>query len=236
MNILLTVCARGGSKGVKNKNILPLLGKPLIAHTLEQALRWGKATDLVVSTDSEAIAAVARQFEAKVPFLRPPELATDETPKMPVIRHALRECERIYQRNYDCIADLDPTAPIRTSTDIENCYQIFLRQNPKSAFSVVRSHKSPYFNMVELDELGRARLCKSPTHPIVRRQDTPAVYSMNASIYFFRREFVLDESTRLPYSDDTRIYVMDDLSAYDIDREVDFRFIEFLAREHVVTL
>ena len=125
MKILLTICARKGSKGVKNKNIRFLLGKPLIAYSIDQALNWGRASHVVVSTDSKEIAEIAKSFGAEVPFIRPANLAQDRSPKLPVLRHALLECERIFQQKYDIIVDLDPTSPLRTSNDIEGCYSIF---------------------------------------------------------------------------------------------------------------
>lgn len=236
MNILATICARGGSKGVKNKNIRPLAGRPLIAYTIGQVLRWGKASEVVVSTDSGEIAAAARECGALVPFLRPPELATDESPKVPVIRHALRESERVFQKAYDCVVDVDATAPIRKPDDLENCLRIFEEKKPSTLFSVVEAHKNPYFNMVERDGSGYVRLCKTLPASVHRRQDVPPVYDMNASIYFYQRSYLMDESNRGPVSGKSLAYVMDPLSSFDIDREVDFKFIEFLIQEKIVTL
>ena len=93
METLITICARGGSQGVKKKNIRPLLGKPLVAHTIQCALEWGKASRVIVSTDSEEIARVAQEYGAEVPFLRPADLAHGDVPKLAVIRHALRTLE-----------------------------------------------------------------------------------------------------------------------------------------------
>ena len=237
MSVLVTVCARGGSKGVKEKNIRPLLGKPLIAHTIEQAKRWGRAAHIVVSTDSDAIATVARQCGAEVPFMRPAVLAGDTVPKLPVLRHALQSSEAHYGVQFATVMDLDPTAPIRAPDDLEGAYQQFCAEEPLTLFSVVPAHKNPYFNMVELDDRGRARLCKTlPNAAVYRRQDTPPVYNLNASIYLYRRAFLLEESNRTPISDDSRVYVMHELSAHDIDREIDFQFLEFLVRERLVTL
>ncbi len=236
MKILVTVCSRGGSKGVPNKNVRLLDGKPLIVHTLEQIGRWGRATDVVVSTDSDEIARVARDYGAQVPFLRPAELAADEAPKIPAIRHALIESERIFRRTYEAVVDLDATAPIRGSDDLENCYRLFAEKRPLTLFSVVEAHKNPYFNMVEKDASGYARLCKTPPKGVHRRQDSPKVYDMNASIYFYQRDYLLDEANRGPISEKSLIYVMDPLSAFDIDREIDFKFVEFLVREKMVIL
>jgi len=231
LKVLVTICARGGSKGVKNKNIRPLLGKPLIAHTILQAKAWKRADRIVVSTDSPEIAAVAKDFGAEVPFMRPAELATDTADKLPVIRHACREAERIFQEKFDLIVDLDVTSPLRTVKDLENCYDLFIEKKPDTLFSVVRSHKNPYFNMVEVDKEGTAHLCKSLPQEVHRRQDAPVVYAMNASIYFFKRDFLLDDRAPSLFAGKAIAYEMNELSSTDIDREVDFKFVEFLVKE-----
>ena len=123
--MLITICARGGSKGVKNKNIRDLKGKPLISYTIRQAIEWGKANRVIVSTDSKDIADISKQFGAEVPFFRPKLFSDDDAPKLPAIRHALIQSELIYKEKYETIIDLDPTAPIRKISDIENCLNMF---------------------------------------------------------------------------------------------------------------
>ncbi|OGQ23301.1 MAG: hypothetical protein A3I05_05010 [Deltaproteobacteria bacterium RIFCSPLOWO2_02_FULL_44_10] len=228
MNILVTIAARGGSKGVPGKNIRPLCGKPLIAHTIEQAKRWGRASHSVVSTDSDKIASVARDYGALVPFMRPAEMATDTADKFSVLRHATKTSEEIFQTTYDIIVDLDVTSPFRTVQDLENCLDIFTQKRPQALFSVVRAHKSPYFNMVEVDERGFASLSKRLATNIHRRQDAPVVYAMNASIYFYDRDFLIDPQSMSPISDRSVIYEMEEISSFDIDREIDFHYAEFL--------
>ncbi len=228
-NILVTICARGGSKGVKGKNIRPLCGKPLIAWTIGQVRRWNRIEDLVVSTDSPEIADVAREFGAKVPFMRPKELALDTSPKFPAIRHAVRESERLFGKKYSIVVDLDASSPLRRVEDLESCLRRFQEVRPFSLFSVVRAHRNPYFNMVEEDGQGFVRLVKeSSAH---RRQDAPAVYDMNASIYFFQRNYLMDEKNLGPVSSRSIVHMMDDISGLDIDREVDFKFVEFVIKE-----
>ena len=235
-NILLTICARAKSKGIKGKNTRLLLGKPLIYYTIKQAIEWGKATRIVVSTDSKEIAKIAEEYRAEVPFLRPKELALDTCAKLPVIRHALLKSEKIYNECYEIVVDLDVTAPIRQIKDLDNCLEIFLKYKPKVLFSVVFAHKNPYFNMVEEKDDGRITICKESTHQIVRRQDAPKVYDMNASIYFFDRKYICDPANITAISDNPCIYVMDEIASIDIDRETDFKFVEFLLREGIVTL
>lgn len=236
MNILCTIAARGGSKGVKNKNIRPLAGKPLIAYTIGQALRWGKAKRVIVSTDSEDIARVAKEAGALVPFMRPSELATDSAPKLPVTRHAFKECERIFGESYGMAVDLDATSPVRTVEDLDACLEKFLLVKPDVLFSVVPAQRNPYFNMVEVKSDGFVELCKKIPGGVTRRQDAPVVYSLNASIYFYDRAFLLDESKTSGITDRTSYCVMDEVSSYDIDREIDFEFLEFLIEKGKVKL
>jgi CMP-N-acetylneuraminic acid synthetase len=235
-NILLTICARGGSKGVKGKNIRELNGKPLIYYTIKQAKEWGKAKNIVVSTDSEEIACIAKKYGVDIPFLRPAELASDIAPKFPVLRHALRKSEELFKSKYDIVVDLDVTSPIRTITDLDNCLDIFLKYKPETLFSVIQSHKNPYFNMVEENPDNTVALCKKLPSNVYRRQDAPRVYDMNASIYFYRRDYVNSEENNSVFSKKSLIYVMDDFKSIDIDEELDFKFVEFLIKEGVVIL
>lgn len=232
-NILIVIAARGGSKGVKNKNIRNLGSKPLIAYTIQQAIKWGKAAEIVCSTDSEKIAKVAKRYNAEAPFIRPKSLAGDSIPKIQVIRHALLRCEDIYKKTYGIIVDLDITAPIRKISDLDNCLRLFKRKRPKTLFSVIKAKRNPYFNMVEEGKNGTVNLCKTYVRPVFARQDAPFVYDMNASIYFYKRDYLIDKKNTSVISDNSIIYVMDDISGTDIDSEFDFRFIEFLLKEGI---
>lgn len=233
-NLLITICAREGSKGVKGKNIRKLAGFPLIYYTIKQAKEWGKGENIIVSTDSPEIASVAKRYGAKVPFMRPKKFASDSAPKSEAIRHALLESEKFFKKTFDFVMDLDATAPIRKIEDLENAFKMFLKKKPKTLFSVVKAGRNPYFNMVEEDKKGRVHLSKKGK--FARRQDAPKVYDMNASIYIYRRDYLLDEKNTSPISDDSVAYVMDELSRTDIDSEIDFKFIEFLIKEKLIQL
>ena len=185
MRILVTICARKGSKRVKNKNMRDLMNKPLIAHTIETAKKWGRADRIVVSTDSEEIARISKEYGAEVPFMRPYELSSDTAPKLPVIQHVVKFLMDKENEKFDLVVDLDPTSPLRTVEDIENAYNTMLQGDSINLFSVCSARKSPYFNMVELDDDGYAHLCKTLENPIFRMQDTPVVYELNASIYIY---------------------------------------------------
>lgn len=224
--ILVTVCARGGSKGVPNKNVREVGGKPLIAHTIEQAREWPRTTDLVVSTDSDEIAEVARNYGASVPFRRPAELATDEAAKLPAIRHAADSMEDETGRRYEYVVDLDATAPLRLVDDIDGCFREVYETQATNAYTVCEAEKNPYFNMVELDEDGYAGLSKELPTEVVRRQDAPAVYEMNASVYVYEREFLSETDTH--HGTKTRVFEMPPERSVDIDRQIDLRWVEYL--------
>jgi CMP-N,N'-diacetyllegionaminic acid synthase len=235
-DILLTIAARGGSKGVKNKNIREICGLPLIAHTINQAKKWGRAEHLICSTDSDAIAETAKKHGAEVFFKRPPELAGDTAGKVPVLRHALKEAETHYGKKFRLVVDLDVSAPVRKIEDIEGAYRLFMEKKPKTVFSGVHSRRSPYFNMVEADRNGWAKLVKELPGGVARRQDAPKVYDMNASIYVYDRDYLIDDENNSAVSDRSLVWEMDELSAFDIDSEMDFQFIEFLVQKGWVKL
>lgn len=225
-NVLCTICVRGGSKGIPNKNIREVDSKPLIAHSIEHALSWDRKTDLIVSTDNKEIASIAREYGATVPFMRPEELATDTAAKLPVIKHAAAEAEQRFDTTYDYVVDIDATAPLRTVVDIENCFQAVSESDAHNAYTVTEADKNPYFNMVEIDDSGYAFLSKTTDSEVVRRQEAPTVYEMNASIYVFEGEF-LNETDSI-HGDRTKVSVMPPERSVDIDRLIDLAFVEFL--------
>jgi CMP-N-acetylneuraminic acid synthetase len=229
MRVLCTVCARAGSKGVPSKNIRTIVGKPLIVHTIEQARACRLIQKIVVSTDGADIARIACEAGAEVPFLRPPELAMDRSPKLAVIQHAARFLLERGEK-YDLIVDLDPTSPLRSPSDIENALRLFLKSDANNLYSVCPARKNPYFNMVELDERGRSRLSKARGQEFTGRQTAPEVYEINGSIYIFRAEFLLGPAALL-HSDNTIVYVMPEERSVDIDTPLDFRIVEFLLEE-----
>ncbi|NLE74853.1 MAG: acylneuraminate cytidylyltransferase family protein [Actinobacteria bacterium] len=225
---LIIICARGGSQGVKGKNIRNLAGRPLITHTIDCAFQWGKAERVVVSTDSEEIAEVARKSGADVPFLRPAELGQSDVPKMSVIRHAVNELERRGASPFEVVIDLDVTAPIRRPIDIDKAYSLFAERSPLTVFSVVPAGRNPYYSMVEEDAQGYVHVSKSLPTAITCRQNAPPVYDMNGSIHIYSREYLMDETHWHVCSERSLPYVMDDVAGIDIDREIDFLFVEFL--------
>ena len=225
MKVLVTICARAGSKGVKGKNIREINGKPLIYWSIMQALKWGKADDMIVSTDSESIANIARKYGAQIPFIRDEQLATDISGKVSVIKDAWEKCENIYNKKYDYVIDFDVTAPLRKIEDIDGCLDVAIKNKALNVFSVVNAHRNPYFNMIEPIADNRAVICKERDINILSRQEAPKAYDMNASIYVYSREF-MQKNIQSVLTDKTYFYIMNDISRYDIDSELDFKVME----------
>lgn len=231
--LLITICARGGSKGVPGKNIRPLLGKPLLLHTLDIAKEYSKShrnCPLYISTDSSDIANVATNAGFSVPRLRSGTLSGDEAGKTPVIYDALLNAEKDLNKSFDLVLDLDVTSPLRNLNDIEGCVQMALK-NPQYdvVLSVCESRRNPYFNMVESTGDGKISLCKNGDFKT--RQSSPKVYDLNASIYVYRRDFFESgESDKSCIGPGTGIYVMPASRSWDIDHEEDFAIMEALMR------
>lgn len=228
---ICTICARGGSKGVKNKNIRDLAGKPLIAHTLEQAQASHLFDLIAVSSDSPEILEVARRYGAELLVERPAELATDTAAKLPVIRHCVEEAERTSGKRFDVVVDLDATSPLRLVEDIQGAVSLLERENVSNVITAAPARRSPYFNLVELGKDGVVRLSKPQEKPIVRRQDSPKCFDMNASIYVWQRTALFDYPT--VFNADTRLFVMPEERSTDIDNELDFEIVELLMKKRI---
>lgn len=226
MTRLCTICARGGSKGVKGKNVRPLMGKPLIAHSIEQARRSGLFAAVAVSSDSDLILDAARQAGADVLVARPDELASDTAAKIPAIRHCLLEAERALGRSFAVFVDLDATSPLRLPEDIVGAVELLERTGAGNVITGAPARRSPYFNLVELDGQGRARLSKTLDRTVVRRQDAPRCFDMNASIYVWRRDAFLAHPA--VFNDDTLLFEMPEERSIDIDSELDFDIVRLL--------
>ena len=229
MKVLCTICARGGSVGVKNKNIRKLRGKPLISHSIIQAKKTNLFDFVAISSDSKKILDTAKQWGADHLITRPAELATSVSPKHPVIQHAVLETERFYGEKFDIIIDLDATSPLRSVDDIIAAFKMFI--DHKEAINLVTAssaRRSPYFNMLEVSCDGYAKLVKTPEEKVTRRQDSPACYDMNASIYIWKRDALFNSQS--VFTDRTLLYVMPEDRSIDIDSLLDWKFVSLLAK------
>lgn len=227
--IVGTICARGGSKGVSRKNIRPLHGKPLIYYTIECARSCPELDRTVISTDDEEFAQIAREYGAEVPFMRPAHLAQDTSSKWDVFRHVVETLEAQDNRRVDILVDLDTGVPLRKPEDITECIHTMLADDEVDV--VVTAYvpdRNPYFNMVEVNAEGYARVSKPMEKAITRRQDAPQVYGLSPAAYAIRRD-ALWKYDHWAHSK-MKICLMPHERAVDIDTELDFRFVEFLMK------
>jgi N-acylneuraminate cytidylyltransferase len=224
------IFARGGSKGLPGKNVRPLRGRPLLAHAIVAARAARCVSKVVVSTDDAEIAAVARAWGAEVPFMRPAELASDESPEWLAWRHALTEMDRRAEP-VEIFLSVPATAPLRQPIDIEACYDKLLTGGADVVITVTPAARSPYFNMVTLDRSGTAQLVIPPKGAISRRQDAPAVFDMTTVCYVARAPFVM--SAGGIFEGRVAAVVVPPERAIDIDTELDLRIAEALLREGV---
>jgi CMP-N,N'-diacetyllegionaminic acid synthase len=226
LTIVGAICARGGSKGVPRKNIRSLLGVPLIGRTIQCAKDTGIFDAVVVSTDDAEIAQVATEFGGDVPFMRPSHLAQDDSPKWPVFQHLVEQWEKMNGKRIDVLVDLDIGVPLREPQDIQACVDLLLSDSTEVVSTAYEAERNPYFNMVELDGRGMAKIVKTCPTPIAARQAAPQVYSLSPAVYAIRRSALWDFEhwSQAQY----RIVVIPRERAIDIDTETDFRFVEFL--------
>jgi N-acylneuraminate cytidylyltransferase len=231
---LAVVPARGGSKGLPGKNVRCLAGLPLIEHSLRLAALCPEIERTIVSTDSEEIAAVARGSGGEVPFVRPDELSEDETPMLPVLRHALGEVDPAGTA-YDYLLLLDPTSPGRLPGDVSKAHALLGRN---AAADGVVSVSEPGFNpiwhaVVERDGFLEQLIAEGRRYG--RRQDLPRVLRINAALYLFRTDFLRREretwlnGRHLPLE-------IPELRAFHIDTEDDLKLCELVIESGLVTL
>ena len=218
MKILGLIPARGGSKGIPRKNIKHLLGKPLIAWTIEAALKSLKFDSLVVSTEDDEIAEVARAYGADVPFMRPAELARDSTPGIFPVLHAIEKLP-----DFDLILLLQPTSPLRTSGDIVGIIDFALSKKVESVVSICESPAHPH----SIFQLIDTRLSPILSHePAQCRQNRPKAFSLNGALYLAKPSWVLSNQSLI--ESDSCGYVMPKSRSYDIDDEEDWIVCEHL--------
>lgn len=220
------ICARGGSKGLPGKNIRPLGGRPLITWAIGQALATAGVERVIVSTDSEEIAVIARSAGADVPFLRPPELAGDRSPERLVWRHALAYLQTTDGRSPDALLVVPATAPLRDVADLERALAEFARGDVDTVITVTDAHRNPYFNMVRRRADGYAELVIPPSVDVSRRQDAPEIHDMTTVAYVTDPAFVM--RTMSMFDGRVRAVHVPIERALDIDTLIDFQLAELL--------
>jgi len=230
MRIIGVIPARGGSKSIPRKNIAPLLGKPLVAYTIEAALASRLLTDVVVSTEDEEIAKVCSGLGAQVPFIRPAELATDTALSLPVIQHAVREMEARRDKLYDIVVMLQPTTPLRQALDIDAGIQLLMDTCADSVISVVDVGGHHPFRMKRVVGDGRLiNFIDQGFEDLRPRQQLPPVYIRSGALYIAKRYVIMEQNTFGGM--DSRAYVMSVERAVNIDGELDLVVAEYLLKK-----
>ena len=222
--VVCVIPARGGSKGLPGKNIKMFCGKPLIAHTIEQAKQSKYIDRAIVSTEDNEIAQISLEYGAEVPFIRPMELAGDSVATIDVLLHAINWLEYKEQYPFKILVLLHVTTPLRSVEDIDNSIALLVEEKADNIFSVAEAYRNPYFNMIEINKNGYAALVKKGI--FTTRQEAPLVYDMNSSIYVWWKE-LLKEKKKI-FLDKTKIYIMPKERSIDIDDAIDFRLAEIL--------
>ena len=233
--VLAVIPARGGSKGVPGKNIRALASLPLIGHSIRLAKMCREVARCVVSTDSEEIAAAARDCGGEVPFLRPAELARDDTPMWPVLRHALREVESLDQRRYGSVLLLSPTSPGRLPEDVSRAVRM-LEEDSVSVGVVAASEPrfNPRWVCIDVGADGYIRQSFPDGKRYTRRQDVPTIYRINGALYLWRRNHVTESEAPAYFEALHRVLEIPENRAIDIDSPLDFRLAELMLKEGMI--
>jgi CMP-N-acetylneuraminic acid synthetase len=226
MNILGLIPARGGSKAIPRKNIFPLAGTPLLGYTCQAATASRVLTRVLLNTDDPEIAEVGRKYGVETPFLRPAQLAEDETPILPVIRHTLGWLDANQDFHTDVVVLLQPTSPLRGARHIDAAVDLLIDSGADTVVSVQEvPHQFNPISVMRLDEQG----CLQPYLEgdlVLRRQEKPQVYARNGpAVLVIRRQVV--ESGRL-YGDRVLPLIMNPLDSLDVDDEDDLTLLEAL--------
>jgi CMP-N,N'-diacetyllegionaminic acid synthase len=222
--VLAVIPARGGSKGIPNKNIININNKPLINFSIETALKSKFIDDLVVSTDSIKIAKIAEKAGAKVPFLRPKKLATDKAISLPVILHALEFMEKSNNINYDIIIMLQPTTPLRETKDIDQCLSTLIDKNVDSVISVVNVGGYHPLRMKRIVGENLVNYIDQGFEDMRPRQELPDVYIRNGAIYVSTRKTILEDKSFS--GKNTFPYVMSSEKSINLDTDDDLRLLK----------
>lgn len=218
MSVLAVIPARGGSKGIPGKNIKQLCGKPLIAWTIDVAKKAKCIDQIVVSSDDKWTLDIAKSFGVSTPFVRPPELATDDTPGILPILHAIDQLP-----GYDWILVLQPTSPLRTAEDIEGIFSFCMEKEAPAAVSICKSFEQPHWMYQKTNDCRLLPLI-SDCPQMTRRQDLPSFYVLNGALYLAKTEWLKTNETFI--SDETVSFEMPRERSVDIDEQRDWDLAE----------
>jgi N-acylneuraminate cytidylyltransferase len=236
MRVLGVIPARGGSKGLPGKNIKPLAGRPLLAHSIACAGLTKRLTRTIVTSDDEPILRVAKACGGDVPFVRPAELARDDTPMMPVLQHAMQTVERLESSTYDALALLDPTSPGRLPEEIDRAVEMLEREPTADGVVAV---SEPLFNPLWVGVFVRdGTLLPAFEHEssFARRQDVPRFFRINGAFYLWRRDFLLGAGPDWVKRGKHLPLEMAEERAFSIDTAFEFQVAELLVKNGLISL
>lgn len=231
MTTVGVIFARGGSKGIPNKNLQLVAGKPLLTRAIETAQAVNGLDRLIVSTDSDEIAEAALAAGAEVPFMRPPHLASDTSAEWLSWRHALTFLRENDGALPNAMVSIPTTSPLRLASDVDACITAYQEGSWDAIITVTQAQRSPYFNMVQLDPSGQVSIAVEPSTDFVRRQDTPQLYDMCTVAYVVRSEFALQNDSL--WSGRVGAVVIPQERALDIDTSFDLRLAELLLNDQL---
>tara|TARA_Y100000590_G_scaffold463122_1_gene629056 strand:+ start:21324 stop:22007 length:684 start_codon:yes stop_codon:yes gene_type:complete len=227
MKPICLICARGGSKGVPNKNIRIIHKKPLIAHTIEKAVNSKIFSHVIVSTEDKKIAKISEKYGAEIPFIRPKKLSGDTTPIGDVFVHAIKKLETLnYQ--FDIFVNLDCTVPFIHKKDIIGSINLLKRRKCDAVYGVYEQHLNPYFNMMELNSKGFLRLTKKLAKRPRSRQEAPVVYQLNGLFTYNKKKFLKIGNPIVPNAIPFKIPLE---RGFMIDTETEFKIAELMFKK-----
>ena len=230
--VIAIIPARGGSKGLPRKNLRLLGNKTLVGHAIDVSLSSKWIDRVILSSDDKEIMSVAESHGAEVPFTRPVELATDNSPEWHTWQHLLKTLYR--QEPYtlfDALVCVPPTSPLRNVEDVDACIELLMETDADIVITVRESNRNPYFNMIKIDSNGYAELASPSKQTIHRRQDAPQIYDITTVAYAARPQFVLNASSI--FEGKVKTVKVPHHRALDIDTELDLQFAEFLLKSAI---
>ena len=219
--ILAITLARGGSKGIKNKNIKKISGKPLIFYTIKEALKSNLISDYIVSTDSQDISNISKKLGAKVPFLRPKKYSTDKASSVSALKHAVIWMENEHNIKYDFVIELMCTNPLKTKSDIESVIKKLIKTKADSVIAVnkLEDHHPRRIKKIVNDKI--VDFCLNEKNESRRQDLKPDAYIRSGSIYGMKRDYLIKKNRRYG-GNNSRPYVLDSKKAINIDSNIDF--------------
>ena len=231
MKPICFIGARGGSKGVPRKNIRKFGNKPLIAYTIEESLKSGIFSHVIVSTEDEEIAKIAKKFGAEVPFYRPKELADDNAGMTEVMIHAI---QKLYELGYkfDIFVNRDCTVPFIRNIDVKRAVALLRKKKCNAVYGVYKQHFNPYFNMMEIDNHGFLKLSKEMKERPKSRQESPDIFQLNGLFVYNVKKFLKYKKAILPKA---LSYEIPSECGIMIDTELEFKIAEMMLKQKLIS-